>query len=81
MTKLDDLLAKEETAWRREELFLRHFAFNVKGRDKIDVTPLVESHLKDCSGYFLKHGTIDGPRTPWMIANGRMPYGEEEEGN
>lgn len=78
MNKLDELLKIEESAWRREELFLRHFAFNVRGRDKIDVTPLVDAHLKDCSEYFLEHGTIDGPRTPWMIANGRMLYGEEE---
>ena len=74
---LHELLEKEEIAFRREEYFLRQFAFNLRERDKIDVTPLVESHLRDCANYYAQHGTIEGARTPWMIANGRMPYEEK----
>lgn len=79
MSKIADLLAAEEDAFRREELILRQFAFHVRGVRNEHLDPLVTLHLKDCSDYFSMYGTIDGPLTPWMIGNRRMDNGQKKE--
>ena len=73
MTKLEDLLAAEEEIYRREERILRQFAVHIRGLRDEHIEPIVQLHLKDCADYFLKHGTTDGPCSPWILSNRRMP--------
>lgn len=79
MSALDKLLAAEEDVYRREELILRQFAVHIRGLRGEHIEPIIALHLKDCSDYYLAHGTIDGPSTPWMTGNRRILYGKKED--
>ncbi len=78
MPTLDELLSEEEDLFRKEELILRHFAFQVKGLRDEHIDPLVSLHLKDCSKYFSTYGTIDGPFSPWKLGNRGISNGKKE---
>ena len=79
MSELDKLLAEEEKIYRHEEFILRQFAIHIRGLREEHIEPIIELHLKDCSDYYLMHGTIEGPNTPWIIVNRRIYNGQKED--